>query len=116
MVTFGGHRLLNAFTVRIQESRVIHDRLIPSAKTVGYRADQTAGGRVLAIEGQIQGDLDYVLRLEELRARVDDVARPLDLEDGSTTINAKLGSVDATWTVEEGVDRPSYSATFYETS
>ena len=50
------------------------------------------------------------------RFEIDDVVRPLDQEDGSATINAKLGSVDATWTVEEGVDRPSYSAAFYETS
>ena len=40
----------------------------------------------------------------------------LDLEDGSATITAKLGPVDATWTVEEGVERPMYSATFHETS
>jgi hypothetical protein len=31
-------------------------------------------------------------------------------------ITAKLGPVEATWTVEEGVERPMYSATFYETS
>ena len=31
-------------------------------------------------------------------------------------INAKLGPVEATWTVEEGVERPTYSATFFETS
>jgi hypothetical protein len=62
------------------------------------------------------GDPDHVLRLEELRVRADDVARSLDLEDGSGTITAKLGPVEATWTVEEGVERLMYSATFYETS
>jgi hypothetical protein len=66
--------------------------------------------------GQIRGDPDYVLRLEDLRVRADDVARSLDLEDGSATITAKLGPVEKTWTVEEGVERPFYSATFYETS
>ena len=48
--------------------------------------------------------------------RADDTARALGLEDGSAVINAKLGTVEATWTVEEGVERPMYSAVFYETS
>ena len=94
---------------------MINDRLIPGA-TVGYRKDQTAGGRILTVAGEIRGDPDYVLRLEELRVRQDDVARSLDLEDSSTVINAKIGRVEAIWTVEDGVGRPSYSATFYETS
>ena len=71
---------------------------------------------MVTVSGQIRGDPDHVLRLEELRVRADDVARSLDLEDGSATIIAKLGPVEATWTVEEGVGRPTYSATFYETS
>jgi hypothetical protein len=83
---------------------------------VGYRGDETAGGRTIRVSGEIRDDVDYVLRIEELRVRQDDVARALDLEDGSAAINAKLGSVEATWTVEDGVDRPSYSVTFYETS
>ena len=91
------------------------DRLIPGAK-IGHRRDQTAGGRVINVAGEIRDDPDYVLRLEELRVRQDDVIRSLDLEDGSTAIDAKLGSIEAVWTVEDGVERPGYSATFYETS
>jgi len=91
------------------------DRLIPGAK-IGHRRDQTAGGRTITVTGQIREDPDYVLRLEELRVRQDDVIRSLDLEDGSTAIDAKLGSIEAVWTVEDGVERPGYSATFYETS
>ena len=91
------------------------DRLIPGAK-IGHRRDQTAGGRVINVVGEIRDDPDYVLRVEELRVRQDDVARELDLEDGSTAIDAKLGSIEAVWTVEDGVERPGYSATFYETS
>jgi len=71
---------------------------------------------VITVTGQIKGDPDYVLRLEELRVRADDVARDLDLEDGSAVINAKLGSVEAIWTLDEGLERPMYSATFHETS
>jgi hypothetical protein len=44
------------------------------------------------------------------------VARALDLEDESATINVKLDSVEAVWIVEDGLERPSYSVTFYETS
>jgi hypothetical protein len=115
MATFGGYPLFHVLNVQIQESRVINDRLIPSA-TVGHRTDQTAGGRVITVQGEIRDDPDYVLRLEELRVRADDVARDLDLEDGSATINAKLGPIEAVWTVEGDVERPSYSVTFYETS
>ena len=60
--------------------------------------------------------MDYPLRIEELRRRADDVARPLDLQDGSTLINAKLGTIETTWTVQRGLNKPSYKATFYETS
>ena len=35
--------------------------------------------------------------LEEMRVRQDDVAKALDLEDGSSTINAKMGTVEASW-------------------
>jgi hypothetical protein len=97
-------------------SRITHDRLVPSAKSFSYRSDETGGGRVITVTGQIKGDSDYVLRLEELRVRADDVARDLDLEDGSAVINAKLGSVEAIWTLDEGLERPTYSATFHETS
>jgi len=114
-VTFGSYPLQHVSNVRVQETRVINERLIPGG-TVGHRSDQTAGGRIVTVAGQIRNDPDYVLRLEELRVRQDDVSRALDLEDGSASINAKLGSVEAVWTVEEGVERPSYSATFYETS
>jgi hypothetical protein len=44
------------------------------------------------------------------------VARELDLEDRSASINAKLGTVEATWDVERGVDRVAFQAAFYETS
>jgi len=115
LVTFGSYPLQHVSKVRVQETRVINERLIPGGR-VGYRSDQTAGGRIVTVAGEIRNDPDYVLRLEELRVRQDDVSRALDLEDGSASINAKLGSVEAVWTVEEGVERPSYSATFYETS
>jgi len=36
-----------------------------------------------------------VLRLEELRIRQGNMSRALDLEDGSASINAKLGNVEA---------------------
>ena len=116
MVTFGGYTLQHVSAIQTVGSRILHDRLVPSAKSFGYRSDETAGGRVVTVSGQIRNDPDHVLRLEEIRARADDTARPLDLEDGCSTMNAKLGSVEAVWTVEEGVDRPSYSVTFYETS
>ena len=115
MVTFGSYPLQHVSNVRVQETRVLNERLIPGA-TVGHRKDQTAGGRIVTVAGEIRNDPDYVLRLEELRVRQDDVARELDLEDGSASITAKLGPVEATWTVEEGVERSMYSAVFYETS
>ena len=92
-----------------------NERLIPGGR-VGHRTDQTAGGRIVTVTGQIRNDPDYVLRLEELRVRQDDVARVLDLEDGFASINAKLGAVEATWDVERGVDRVAFQAAFYETS
>ena len=94
---------------------MINERLILGA-TVGYRKDQTAGGRIVTVTGVIRNDPDYVLRLEELRVRQDDVSRALDLEDGSARINAKLGAVEATWDVERGVDRVAFQAAFYKTS
>jgi len=97
-------------------SRIIHDRLVPSSKTFGSRSDETSGGRIITVSGQIRDDPDYALRLEELRVRQDDVSRVLDLEDGSASINAKLGNVEATWDVERGVDRLAFQAAFYETS
>jgi hypothetical protein len=116
VVTFGGYRLQHVSAIQTVGSRIIHDRLVPSAESFSYRSDETSGGRVVTVSGQIRNDPDYVLRLEELRVRADDVARVLDLEDGSANITAKLGPVEATWTVEEGVGRPMYSATFFETS
>ena len=115
MVTFGSYPLRHVSSAKIRSTREINELFIPGA-IVGHRSDQTAGGRIVTVAGQIRNDPDYVLRLEELRVRQDDVSRALDLEDGSASINAKLGSVEAVWTVEEGVERPSYSATFYETS
>jgi hypothetical protein len=116
MATFGGYSLRNAGAVTIRDSRVIHDRLIPSAKHRSYRSDETAGGRIISISGEIRDDPDYVLRLEELRVRADDIARSLDLEDGSVAINVKLGTVEAQWYVQSGLTRIFYAATFYETS
>jgi hypothetical protein len=116
MVTFGGYPLAHISAVQTVGSRITHDRLVPSAKSFSHRCDETDGGRVITVSGQIRDDPDYVLRLEEIRVRADDTARPLDLEDGSTAINAKLGNVEATWDVERGVDRVAFQATFYETS
>ena len=87
-----------------------------SSANIGHRGDQTAGGRIITVLGEIRDDPDYPLRLEEMRVRADDTARSLDLMDGSEEINAKLGTVEATWTVERGIDCVSYHATFYETS
>jgi hypothetical protein len=115
MVMFDGYPLRHVSDVMVQDSRVIIDRLIPSAK-IGYRGDGTAGGRTITVSGQIRDDVDYVLRLEEMRIRADDVARSLDLEDASATINAKLGTLEAAWNVEDGLKRVAYQATFYETS
>jgi hypothetical protein len=114
MVRFGGYALQHALIAGIQESRVIVDHLIPSAN-IGYRGDETMGGRIITIGGEIR-DADYALRIEELRRRADDVARSLDLEDGSAVINAKLGTIEITWTVDRGLTQPSYQATFFETS
>lgn len=50
-----------------------------------------------------------------MRERADYVGRQLDLEDGSAVITCKLGSVEFTWTVEDGVDRSSYQLIFHET-
>lgn len=115
MVTFSGYRLPHALQATVQDSRIIHDRLIPSA-SLGHRTDETAGGRVITVVGEIRDDPDYVLRLEELRVRADDEARALDLEDGSAMINAKLGTIRASWKAETGVDRVAYQLDFYETS
>jgi len=114
MVRFGDWELQHALVLGIQESRVIVDHLIPSAN-VGYRGDETTGGRIITVAGEIR-DADYPLRLEELRRRADDVARSLDLDDGSAVINAKLGTIEMTWKVERGLTQPSYQATFFETS
>ena len=114
MVRFGEYELQHALVLGIQESRLIVDHLIPSAN-VGYRGDETMGGRIITVAGEIR-DGDYPLRLEELRRRADDIARSLNLEDGTAMINAKLGTIEMTWTVERGLTRPSYHATFYETS
>ena len=115
MVTFGGYRLPHALQATIQDVRIINERLIPSA-SVGHRTDETAGSRIITVSGEIRDDPDYVLRLEEIGVRADDTARALDLEDGSSVIKAKLGTIVASWTVEDGLERPAYSATFHETS
>jgi len=114
MVKFGTYTLPHSLEATVQMTRIIQDRLVPSA-SVGYRADETAGGQILTVTGAIR-DPDYPLRLREITGMADDTARVLDLEDGSAMINAKLGTVEATWTVERGIDCVSYHATFYETS
>ncbi len=115
LVTFDGYALRSVRSAAVQGSRVIQDRVIPLA-LIGSRRDETSGGRIITVQGEIRGDANYVLRLEELRKRADDVARLLDLEDGSAVINAKLGSLEALWDAERGLTRVAYSATFYETS
>ena len=95
MVRFGGYALRHVRMWQVQDSRVIHDRLIPNA-SVGYRGDETAGGRTIRVAGEIRHDSDHVLRTEGLRVRQDDVARTLDPEDR--------------------IDPPISSVTFYETS
>jgi len=40
----------------------------------------------------------------------------MNLKDSSVIINAKLGTLDAVWTAEEGLERVRYEVTFYETS
>lgn len=115
MVTFGGYSLPHVGDVTVEDSEIFQERLIPEA-TVAHRLNETKGGRIITIRGEIRDDPDYVLRLEELRVRADDVARALDLEDESAAINAKLGPVEAVWIVEDGLERPSYSVMFYETS
>lgn len=114
MVTLDDYELQHVSSVTVQDSRVIHERLIPSA-IVGHRKDETAGGRIITVSGEIRDDPDYALRLEEMRVRADDTARALDFEDGSEQINAKLATVEATWTVERGLERVGYQVTFYET-
>lgn len=116
MVMFGSYPLQHVSGIQTVGSRIIHDRLVPSSKTFGSRSDETDGGRTIAVQGEIRGDPDYVLRVEEMRIRADDKARMLDLEDGSAIINAKLGTVEAQWYVQKGLDTVSYSTTFYETS
>ncbi len=115
MVTYGSYSLRSVQSAAVQGTRIIQDRVIPLA-LIGSRRDETSGGRIITVQGEIRGDANYVLRLEELRKRADDVARPLDLEDGSAVINAKLGSLEALWDAERGLTHVAYSATFYETS
>jgi hypothetical protein len=116
MVTFGTFPLPHALEANEQDSRIIEERLIPSG-SVPYRGDETAGGRVITIVGEIrEPDPDYYTRLTEICDMQDDVARGLDLEDGSAAINAKLGTVQADWNVEKGLECVAYQATFYETS
>ena len=84
------------------------------ANAPNYRSNVSDGGRIIKIIGNISDD-NSMLRIEELRARVDNIPHTLDLEDGSEPISAKLGPIETAWTVEDGVDRPAYQLTFYET-
>lgn len=40
----------------------------------------------------------------------------MNLKDGSAIINAKLGTFEAVWAAEGGLERVGYEVTFYETS
>jgi len=113
MVRFGGYKLQHVSDVKLSNARVIQERVIPTAQ-FGHRRDETADGQSIALTGEIRGDPDYVLRLEELRRRADNIPRELDLEDGSGPIIAKLGSITMIWDVERGVDRVIYTLNFYE--
>lgn len=101
--------------ITVSERRVIQDELIPAAQ-IGLRRDVTDFGREISIIGEIRRDPDIVLRIEELRVRQDNVARDLDLEDGSAIINAKLGDPEYSWNVEDGLDIAAYRVVFHETS
>lgn len=114
MVTFDSYRLPHVLDISVQDSEILNERGIPGGP-LPYRSDQTSGGRVIVISGEIR-DASYALRIEELRVRINDLAGSLNLEDGSDVVTAKLCGVDVSWTVEEGVGRPTYSATFFETS
>lgn len=114
MVTWNSYRLQNVQSVSVQDSEVLNERGIPGG-SIPYRSNQTLGGRIIAVSGQIR-DVLYALRVEELRVRVNDVLGSLDLEDGSAVITAKLGTIEVTWNVQDGLTWPSYVATFYETS
>jgi hypothetical protein len=59
---------------------------------------------------------EEMVRPVSRRSRADDEARALDLEDGSAMINAKLGTIRASWKAETGVDHVAYQLDFYETS
>jgi hypothetical protein len=113
MVMFDSYRLQNPQSVSIQDSEVLNERGIPGG-SIPYRADQTRGGRVIIVSGEIR-DVYYALRVEELRVRINDESGSLDLEDGSDAVTAKLGAIEVDWNVEDGLDRPTYAATFYET-
>lgn len=52
----------------------------------------------------------------QMRDKVGDMVKALDLEDGSGTINAKLGTVEVAWTGVQGLECVGYQAAFYETS
>ena len=114
MVTFDSYHLQRVQSISVQDSEVLNERGIPGG-SIPYRSDQTLGGRVIVVSGEIRDAL-YALRIEELRVRINDESGSLDLEDGSDAVTAKLGALEVDWNVEDGLYRPTYAATFYETS
>lgn len=113
MVTFDGYPLQNVLGVSTQDSEVITEQAIPWG-SLPYRSARMPAGKVITVSGKIRSAL-YALLIEGLRVRINDVAGFLNLEDGTGVINAKLGGLDVTWAVEDGLERPTYAATFYET-
>jgi hypothetical protein len=77
---------------------------------VAYRADRAELGRTLRLSGEIrETDADTVrLKIDEIRALVDGIARSLDLEDGTTPFNALLA--DPEYTFEEWYENARFSA------
>lgn len=76
MATFGGYPLQHVSGIQTVESRVIHDRLVPSSGSLSCRSDETAGGRIITVSAQIRGDPDHVLRLTTSQC-VSDAGEPV---------------------------------------
>ena len=94
MVTFAGLQIPHVQRVKDVQARVSHQRVIPHS-SVGYVVDETSAGQTITVSGIIEEDTisDAALALEKFRVRADDIARDLDLEDGSALISCKLGTI-----------------------
>jgi hypothetical protein len=118
LVFFGTLKLPHVLELQTVKSRVSIERDIPYSR-VAYHADDRDIGQTITLIGEIREtaiDQAY-LQIERIRRLNDGVARTLDLEDNVTpTFNAKLGTIEANWTAEDGLERVSYQAAFYETS